>query len=86
MPVELINKQSDNLLKKLTSERSVLLGNSDELSSNVEAKVSDWKEGAERALEVDNPFSDDQANLLKLTNNQDIDGLLKSYISFCKKA
>ncbi|TOB09358.1 hypothetical protein CGK12_24900, partial [Vibrio parahaemolyticus] len=48
--------------------------------------VSDWKEGAERALEVDNPFSDDQANLLKLTNNQDIDGLLKSYISFCKKA
>ncbi|EPI8561039.1 VWA domain-containing protein [Vibrio fluvialis] len=86
MPVELINKQSDNLFKELTSERRVLLGSSAELSSTVEAKVSAWKEGAKRALEVDNPFSDDQANLRRLTNNQDIDVLLKSYISFCKKA
>ncbi|MEZ8195974.1 VWA domain-containing protein [Vibrio cortegadensis] len=85
MPVELIHKQSDHLQKKLTSERRVLLGNSDELSSKVEAKVSAWKDGAERALKVGNPFSDDQANLKIWMNNQDIDGLLKNYISFCQK-
>ena len=86
MPVELIHKQSDNLLKQLTSERSVLLGNLDELSSKVEAKVSAWKEGVERSLEVDNPFYDDLANLKIWMNDQDTDGLLKSYIAFCQKA
>ncbi|ELI5412120.1 TPA: VWA domain-containing protein [Vibrio parahaemolyticus] len=86
MPVELIHKQSDDLLKELTSERSVLLGNLDELSSKVEAKVRAWKVGAERSLEVDNPFSDDQANLKIWMNNQDVDRLLKNYISFCQKA
>lgn len=86
MPVELIHKQSDNLLKELTSERSVLLGNLDELSSKVEAKVSTWKEGVERSLEVDNPFSNDQANLKIWMNNQDNDELLKNYVSFCQKA